>query len=136
VLHVVRFSFHPEHATTHARETLPLATVDAWTTTSVRGRRIVERRDLHLATVVDVEATDEVSATFVFDDAYAEAHRWALDDAHLALVHATVAAKLYDGGCIALDDTGIGASLRWPGIRQHYTIMDASGQRARRAPGS
>lgn len=57
-----------------------------------------------------------VEAHYLFDDAYAASHPEALDEGHLALLHALLNVKLFDDGDVLISPTQLRGALRWPAV--------------------
>jgi hypothetical protein len=76
--------------------------------------------------------SDDIVARYVFDQRYVQSHPEALEPEHLALLHGTIAAKLFDEGLLVLDRAGLCASLRWPGTTARGTVLCRDGSRTRR----
>ncbi len=75
----------------------------------------VARDEPHLAQWFTARA-GVVEAHYVFDEAYAAAHPEALDRAHLAMLHALLAFKLFDDGEVLIPPRQLAGVVRWPSI--------------------
>lgn len=67
----------------------------------------------------------EVEARYHFDDAYAQAHPEALDDAHLSMLHALLNLKLFDDGDVLISPKQLRGVLRWPAVDEPRPALTA-----------
>lgn len=87
-----------------------------------------------LVQCVDQAPDGAVVAWYLFDGVYVRAHPEAVDPEHLAILHGTVAAKIFDDGVVVLDREGLAASLRWRGVEAPGIRLTRAGGRRREPP--
>lgn len=98
------FPVNPGEYRIETPETAPAIPADA---------RVV---DEHLTQWLELthDATDRVTARYLFDARYHAAHPESTEAAHLAMFQALLTAKLFDDGELVVTDAQLHGSLLWP----------------------
>lgn len=103
----------------------------AWLAKATNPYLIALLIDAPLAQCIEQSPDEILIARYFYDHRYVNVHPQVQDPEHLALVHGTIAAKLYDDGICILDDDGIRASMHWRSIRAKTARLSNSGARER-----